>query len=106
MDQIVESYNKKIETEKPEKNLQDKLPIDANAQILYTLSKLNEKELKLLVYINKSILNLIIKDEKLQSILTENFANKQLFDVILNKRNEVLTKAINESKYDKIFITY
>jgi hypothetical protein len=70
------------------------------------LSNLNDRELKILVYTNKSILNLIIKSDWIKDFVTKNFANQQLFDVILNKRNENLSKEIISSKYDKIFITY
>jgi len=35
-------------------------PIDANKEIIKTLSTLNEKELKILVYLNQAILNMII----------------------------------------------
>jgi hypothetical protein len=71
-------------TLKKEEASKKKTPIDINSQIIKTLSELNERELKLLVYINKSILNFIIKSDKLQSLITENFANKELFKIILD----------------------
>ena len=107
MDEIMELYDKKIEN-KPEweKEFKSKLPLDANKTIIDTLAWLNERQLKVLVYINQAILNFIIGSEKTQSFLTNNFTNTDLFDVILWKRNEVLSKAIIESEYDKIYITY
>jgi len=44
--------NNKVKTYSP--------PIDANEEILKTVASLNEKELKILVYINQAILNMII----------------------------------------------
>jgi len=58
VDDIIELYK--------QKNIQNntnkvyKPSIDANKEIISTLSKLNDKELKILVYINQAILNLII----------------------------------------------
>jgi hypothetical protein len=74
-------YSKKIIND--EKNGKNNIPVDANKLILETLSQLNEKELKILVYINQAILNFIISNETTQSFLTENFSNKELFEVIL-----------------------
>ena len=101
MDQIIEEYEKN-----PQKEEATKLPIDANKEILSALSELNEKELKILVYVNQSILNFIIKSDGLKDAITNNFWNKELFYVILHKRNEVLAKWIIESKYNKIYTTY
>jgi len=36
----------------------------------------------------------------------DNFSNKKLFDIILNKRNDILSEEIINSKHKKIFITY
>jgi hypothetical protein len=80
MDQIVKLYEEKT---KNKKEYETKVPVDANKIIIETLSKLNEKELKILVYINQALLNFIISNESTQSFLTNNFANKDLFDVIL-----------------------
>ena len=106
MDEIVEEYDKKIAQKQDGEEFENKLPMDANEIILESLSQLNERELKILVYINQAILNFIIGSDSTQDFLTNNFANVDLFDVILWKRNEVLTKAIVESEYDNIYITY
>jgi hypothetical protein len=34
------------------------------------------------------------------------FSNKELFQVIVDKRNEVVASEIEKSKYDKIIVTY
>lgn len=106
MDEIISYYDDKIEQEPQRVNKSKKLPIDLNNEIISSLSKLNDKELKILVFINKSILNFIIKSDKIQDLITNNFSNKTLFDVILNKRNEVVAEKIISSKYNKIFTTY
>lgn len=106
MDQIVELYEEKINAKPDSKEFKSKIPIDANKIILETLAWLNDKQLKILVYINQAILNFIIWSESTQSFLTDNFANKDLFDVILWERNIVIAKAIKDSEYNKIYMTY
>ncbi len=107
MDEIMSEYWKIMEA-KPEweREFKSKLPLDANKTIIDTLSWLNERQLKVLVYINQAILNFIIWNEATQWFLTDNFANKDLFDVILGKRNKVLANEIIKSEHDKIYITY
>lgn len=105
MDQIVELYEERMKSF-TWKTYENKLPVDANKVIIETLSWLNDKQLRLLVYVNQAILNFIIWSDSTQDFLTNNFANKELFDVILGKRNEVLSDAIINSEHDKIYITY
>lgn len=107
MDEIVQKYEEKISTKpKWEKEFKSKLPLDASKTIIDTLAWLNDRELKVLVYINQAILNFIIGSADTQTILTDNFANKDLFEVILGKRNQVIAQEISKSKYDKIYVTY
>ena len=104
IDEIMKLYKNSENTSKnPPKQ---KIPIDVNERILETLSKLNQRQLNLLVYINKSILNFIIKSDKTKNLVSDNFWNKLLFEIILNKRNEVLATQIINSPHKKIFITY
>jgi len=81
-------------------------PMDVNEEILNTLAELNDKQLKVLVYINQAILNFLIKSDWLRDIITEHVWNAKLFDVILNKRNDVLANAVIQSEYDEIYVTY
>jgi len=106
MDQIVELYEKKLNSKENNKKYKNKLPVDANKVIIETLSQLNNKELKILVYINQAILNFIIWSDNTQTFLTENFANKDLFEVILWERNKVIANSIINSEYNKIYMTY
>jgi len=80
--------------------------MDLNSEIIKTLASLNDKELSILRYINKALLNFIIGSENTQNIVMDNFANKKLFGIILDKRNEVLSTKIINSDDKKIFITY
>lgn len=107
MDEIVTKYEEKMST-KPEweKEFKSKLPLDANKTIIESLAWLNDRELKVLVYINQAILNFIIGSDSTQTLLTDTFTNKDLFDVILGRRNEVLANEIINSKYNKIYVTY
>lgn len=108
IDEIVGYYedktNNSTKIENTEKQNND--PIDIWNQVSTILSSLNEKELKILVYINQWIINFIIKNDKFRDFITDNFWDKNLFDVILDKRNEVIVGAITESEYNKIIITY
>lgn len=107
MDQIVTLYEEKINSkEDPTDVYENKLPVDANKVIIETLAWLNDKQLKILVYVNQAILNFIVWSDSTQNFLTDNFANKDLFDVILDERNQVLSDAIIKSEYNNIYITY
>ena len=107
MDYIMEEYDRQVSMMSWSTNpAESKLPLDANKQIIESLATLNDKELKLLVYINQAILNFIIKSNGLQDLITENFSNNTLFDIIIDWRNDVLANEIIESEYDKIYVTY
>ncbi len=102
MDEIVALYDERTK----DKEKEYKEPLDVNKDLVNTLSGLSDKQLQVLVYLNRAILNFIIWSESTQSFLTDNFANTDLFEVILGKRNEVLSDAIIKSEYNKIYITY
>lgn len=104
VDDIIKLYKEKNIENNKQKNYW--VPIDANKEILDTLSNLNEKELKILVYLNQAILNMIIWSESTQWFLSDNFTNKELFEVILDERNKILVNEIQKSEYKKIYITY
>jgi len=105
---IIKLYNNKIK--KLNKNeIKKQLPksiIDINSQIIDTLSKLNPKQLAVIRFFNKAMLNVILKNQIIQDTIMKNFTNKTLFDVILNQRNKNIVKNIEKTKYKKIFITY
>ncbi len=105
IDDIIQEY-KKLKIKNNVENRTYNEPLDANKLIVEELSKLNEKEKIILRYINKSFVNMIVKSENLQTLIQNEFANKELFDVILNKRNEVVAKKIISSEDKKIVMTY
>jgi len=103
LDKIMELYNDKSKTTK---NTNNQPPIEASKEIIKTLSELNEKELKILVYLNQAILNFIIWNNKTQNFLNNNFTNEKLFEVILGERNKVVANEIINTEYKKIYMTY
>lgn len=108
IDDIIKLYNKKIK-KLNKKEIEKQLPkniIDINSQIIDTLSKLNPKQLEVIRFFNKAMLNVILKNQIIQDTIMKNFTNKTLFDVILIERNKNIVKNIENSKYKKIFITY
>lgn len=105
IDEVMEKYKTK-KVESWDVNRVYKEPIDAWELIINELSKLRENELKVLRYINKSFVNMIIKSEWLQKTIQDNFANKELFEVILHERNKVIAEKIITSNDKKIITTY
>jgi len=106
IDEIMKFYKKSPIQNNKNNLLQNKEVIDVNAEIIKTLSSLNNKELKILRYINKAMLNFLISSEKTQAVITNNLWNKKLFSVILDKRNDILAEEIIKSEHKKIYITY
>ena len=89
-----------------EKNSPKKEKINLNNEVINKLAKLNEKQLLILRYINKSILNFIIKHDNLRNFIIEKLDMPEIFSVILDDRNKNIVKNIQSSKYKNIFITY
>lgn len=101
MDEIVALYDKI-----PSQNKLSQEVIDVNPLINATLESLNPKELEILRFLNKAIINTIIKNWDLQDAMAQGLGNKALMDTILGKRNDNLAKSIIEEKQKKIVITY
>ncbi len=102
IDTIMEIYKKNTNWI----NNKTKEPIDANKQIIETLAWLNQKELNVIVYINQAILNNIIWNEYIQKSLQKSIGGEDIFEVIIDERDKNLAQKVNESEYDKIYITY
>ncbi len=98
-------YYKRLPQE-PKSTLQNQEVLDVNSQIIKQLASLNDTELSILRYINKALLNLIIGSDTTQNLVKDNFWNKKLFSIILDKRNENIAQEIINSPHKKIFITY
>jgi hypothetical protein len=86
--------------------LQSREVQDVNALVLDQLTRLNEKQLTALRYINQSLLNFMIKQEGLRNIIVEKVANKDLFSVILDGRNQHIANEIQARGDEEIFIIY
>lgn len=105
LDEIVKIYEKKVTKSNIEKKENTQI-INASEQILNELSSLNDKELKILIYVNQAILNVIIKNDSQAKELLTYIWNTDLFSVILEDRNKNLVDSIVKSEYSKIYITY
>ncbi len=105
LDEVVRIYEEKVKIWTWSKNKSNEV-INASDEILAKLSELNDKELKILVYVNQAILNVIIKNDDKMKELVSNFWNPDLLDVIIEERDKNLAENIVKSEYDKIFITY
>ncbi len=110
IDEIIKYYENDSSEDSPNNKLMKWMNnsevVDINSEIIKTLSSLNEKELSILRYINKGMLNFMIWSEGTQNLVMNNFTNQKLFSIILDKRNEVLSDKIITSNDKKIFITY
>jgi hypothetical protein len=80
IDWIIEQYKKKHINLTQEKQ---KIPVNVSKNIIKQLSKLNKKQLKIMVFINRAILSFIIKNDLSQEFIRNNFTNKDLFEIIL-----------------------
>jgi len=81
-------------------------PVDMSTEIVEWLAKVWPNKLKVLQYLNRGLINAIIKSDGVQSTIYDNFTNKDLFQVILHNRNLVLASAIEDSKYNHIVTLY
>jgi len=79
---------------------------DVSEELFSRLSKLNQKQLTLLRFINQAFLNFIMKNDSLRDGIIENFWNTDIFSVILDDRNLHIVNAIESREDEKIFIIY
>lgn len=106
IDTIMSLYNKKIDKNSislEETNIE--VP-DVSTDIIEILTEMSDKQLAIMRYINKSILNFLIKHKSLRDAIISNFGNQDLFAVILDDRNTHLVENINQSEYNKIIVIY
>lgn len=100
MDDIIKEY-KKLNVQKE----QNQEVIDISKNMNEIVNKLNSRELNLLVYVNRAVLNLLISNTETLKDLSWIW-NKDIFHIILWKRNEVLADEIIKSQNKKIYVTY
>ena len=110
IDTIMSIYNKKTwnKNKMPKDAIKRKETqiADVWSDIIDSLSGLNEKELSVMRYMNKSILNFIIKNWSFRDAVVARLWNQDLFSVILDDRNIHLVENIISSKENNIFIIY
>ncbi len=121
IDEIVELYLKKFPSKKNEiKQLQENDSIlshfwkeditqdssNLTMELLKRLSEKDDKQLLVLRYVNKSMLNFIIKHEGLRNFIIEKIGKPDIFSVILDDRNVHIVEEIEKSEHKKIFIIY
>lgn len=85
---------------------EDKANIDIQQELLSRLTNLNENQLSVLRYINKSILNFIIKHEWLREFIVQKVGLADIFGVILDDRNIFVAQEIITSEFENIFVIY
>lgn len=108
IDDIISIYKEKTESKeiKNKKSKSEEKPININKLVNEKLENLNERQLKILVYINQSIMNFIIKNKNFRDGLLKYSWKENLFEVILWERNNHLSDAIINRKDKKVHILY
>jgi len=79
---------------------------DISRDVIDQLSNLSEKELAVMRYVNKSVLNFIIKNAGVRNKIVEISGNQDLFSVILDERDAHLAENILSSEASNIFVMY
>lgn len=83
----------------------DKEVLDLDEDILDEAKNLNERELWLLRYVYKWLMNFMIKDENLWKNLW-NDGLDNILGIIIDDRNKNLAQSIENSDQNKIYVTY
>lgn len=81
-------------------------PLKITDSMKKKLEEIDERKLQVFRYINKAFISVIIKNENIQDTFLNNFWNKELFEIILNKRNEILANQIINWENKKIIVLY
>lgn len=108
VDTSIDEIIKKYEDIKTEKNIKKQYnsPVDLSWETVKMLAELEGRELQILVYVNQAILAAMTKNETIMTEIQNTFWNQELFEVILDKRNEIIADEIIHSPHTEIFATY
>ena len=79
---------------------------DITKTLLQRLSHMDETQLQIIQYVNKSLLNFIIKQEKIRTFIITHLGIDDIFTVILDDRNKYIATEIIESSDVRIFAMY
>lgn len=102
MDDIISEYEKIEDREQHESGE----VIDINSEIVAGMAELSDRELLVFRHLNRAMMNFIYNTEAFSGAIKDNFTNRALFEVILDRRNDNLVDWILNNGHDKIFITY
>ncbi len=109
LEKLMKIYREKMK--KKEKNETKKIinldkVKDVNKDINELLKNLNKRELKVLVWVNKSMMNFLIKNENFRKKILELSGKQDIMWVIVNDRDENLAQEIQNSNFKKIYVIY
>lgn len=102
IDQVISIYESKF----PDKKISERWVVQISQEINDVLDTINEKQLKILIYINQSIMNAIIKNDWIREKILSFSWNSNIFDVILEDRNSYLVSKILNGWHDQIVVIY
>lgn len=105
IDDIINIYEKKYWAVTSSASNKEE-PVEIGKIVQETVDSLTPNELKLMIQLNRAMMNVIMKNDNIRSTIMELSDKNDLFDVILEDRNKNLVNKINESEYNKIYITY
>lgn len=108
MDNIISNYEQKyskITGTKWNNKIWDS-PVKIDSMINDIVENMTDRELKIFIALNRSIMNFIIKNDNVRNSIMEWAWQQKLFDIILNDRNSVIVDSINKSDNKKIVILY
>ena len=107
LEEILKIYKQKIKNKKQTKKSINLDKVEGiNKKILNLLKNVNKKELKVLVWVNRWIMNFIVKNDNFRKKILELSGKQDIMWVILDNRNKYLVKEILNSKHKKIIIIY
>ena len=105
LDTIMEMYRAKYGTGETARAT-DTHPADVSEMVRQIDGMLTARERGLIAYVNRSFVNFFMKSEWAQEEMIDASDHEDIMDIILNSRNDLVAKTINESPHDRIFLLY
>lgn len=108
IDEIISIYEKKYWKVKNTDNWfwPSQEVLDVTKMVNETINSLSANQLSLLVQVQRSVMNFIIKRDDVRNTIIDSSGQKNLFDVILQDRNKSVVDNINKSERQKIYVLY
>lgn len=104
IDDIITKYEKRLKENGNQKKTAP--PIDLSPLVNESLKNIWPRELVVFSYLNRGIMNFIMKNSTAQDAIISASGQQDIFATILQDRNEHLANTILESKDDNIFVIY